>query len=98
MTLSDQFVATLEKAGYAIAEADKPKIFAFIESTDAAIVNQAIAIVNKNFPRSSVEERMAEGPLLGFLKSAAPDITNDIDSGLEGFFTQFESTLNHNAA
>jgi hypothetical protein len=98
MSLSDQFVAALKKAGYAIAEADKAKIFAFIESTDAAIVNQAIAVINKNFPRSSVEERMAEGPLLNFLKSAAPDITNDINSGLEGFFTQFESSLNYDGA
>jgi hypothetical protein len=93
MNLSDQFLSALEKAGYAILEADKPKIFAFIESTDAAIVTQAIAIVNKNFPRSSMELRMAEGPLLGFLKSSAPEITADLNTGVEGFFTQFESVL-----
>lgn len=94
MTLADQFIGALKKAGYAIAEADKAKINAFIESTDAAIVAQAIAVVEKNFPRASVEERMAEGPLLNFLKNAAPDITTDLNTGLEGFFTQFESTLN----
>lgn len=93
MNLSEQFVAALKSAGYAIAEADKAKIDAFIESTDAAIVAQAIAIVSKNFPRTSVEERMAEGPLLAFLKNAAPDITTDLNDGLEGFFTQFESVL-----
>lgn len=93
MSIPEQFLAALEKAGYAIAEADKPKIFAFIESTDTAIVENAIAIVNKNFPRNTMELRMAEGPLLAFLKSAAPDIEGDLDSGLEGFFNQFESVL-----
>lgn len=93
MTTSQRFVAALAAIGYNIEVADLPKIDAFIESTDTNLVDSALALVEKDFPRNSVEERMAEGPLVQFLKNAAPDIETNLDSTLEGFFTGLESTL-----
>lgn len=98
MTTAERFIAALATIGYKIEAADMPKIDAFIESTDTKLVDAALALVEKDFPRTSVEERMAEGPIVDFLKNAAPDIETNLDSTLEGFFTGLEATLKADSA
>jgi hypothetical protein len=93
MTITERFLAAAAQAGYAVEEADRPAFEAWVESKDTALVEGAIALLEKHFPRDSMEERMAEGPLLTFVKNSAPDIETDLDDGILSLYDQAGSWL-----
>jgi hypothetical protein len=86
VTIAERLEAAVAQTGYAIDVADRPAFEAWVESEDTEVVERGIALIEKNFPRDTMEERMAEGPFLKFLTNSAPDLESDLDAGIMSFY------------
>ena len=93
ITIGDKIIQALGQAGFNILEADKPKIETALHTVDINLANQLAVIIEKNFPRSSMELRMAEGPIITLLKNSAPDIAAQLDSAGDNLIAVLETAL-----
>lgn len=90
--------ASLERIGYNITEAQSTAIEAWCHSTDEAVIHQVVVLVQKDFPRDSMTERMVEGPILSFLQKVAPDLVSNLDQTVASELAKLDSLLDDQAA
>jgi hypothetical protein len=68
-------------------------IEAFASAHAPEAIDAMIAFVERHFPRATLQGRMAEGPILDFLRSAKPEIVDDITQAIDDGFGALETYL-----
>lgn len=86
------FVA-LAQAGFQLLDTHAAAIEAFASAHAPEAIDQMIAFVERHFPRATLQGRMAEGPILDFLRSAKPEIVDDITQAIDDGFGALEAQL-----
>ena len=57
------------------------------------VVNQSVTLLDQDFPRDSMEERMVDGPITKFAKTIAPKIIVNLDNTVTAQFQSFLEVL-----
>lgn len=67
-------ISILAKGGYSLLEEEKQNILNNCGKINDSVLNTLITLIQNDFPRSSLPERMEQGTLLKFLQNARPDL------------------------
>lgn len=90
---ADRLKAALAKKLFDCSDAHAARVEQFVADHEPAMINAMINFLEKHYDRTTMQARMAEGPLLQTLRNMVPDLTTDTTGALDEGFGLLETYL-----